>query len=234
MTWSALMKFNTWARSPEIDGLLEREAQWILTEAWEPPNSLVSKGGSPRRNGQAQNISSHGRLMACEFERTGDPFYLVAPEEMVASGFGKKAKSFGTRDTGLVYNYLPWFLAELNRCGHPVPDPKLQATLTPASLRLKRGEKTTVTATLKNDGDTAIEDLRFSLHARRDLKIVRQPAGPGTIPPGKSVTITYQIEAPKDLNASCDYNRIAYAQWSALFRRAGQAQLAHATVRIEL
>jgi len=98
---------------------------------------------------------------------------------------------------------------------------------------LNRGEKVTITATIRNTGDTAIEDLRFSLHARRDVTIASQPASPGKIPPGETVSVTYEIRAPDDLNPSCDYNRLAYAHWSALFKRAGHAGLAHAVENIE-
>lgn len=233
LTFSALMKFNSWANLAEIDAMLERLAQWTLADVWRPPGSIQSKGGSPRRGGQAQHIANHGRLMAHVFERTRDPFYLVVPQTLVAAGFGDDARNFFTRDTGLVYNYLPWFLAALAENGNPLPDPRTEVTATPDSLRLGRSGKAAITVTVKNNGPSPIDDLRCSLHSRRDVGIRPQSVSYGALQPGQSATFAYEIEAPANLNASGECNRIAYAHWSALFRRSGKAHLSHRVIRVE-
>ena len=71
---------------------------------WRPPANIYTKGGSPRRGGDGQQIASHLRLMDYMFLRSGDPVFLVVPRECVVRGFGENARSIGTRSTGLVLN----------------------------------------------------------------------------------------------------------------------------------
>ena len=123
---ASVLKFNSWARLPEIDQMLERVAVWTLTDVWEPPAVIQSKGGSPRMGDDPKNISSHLRLMAHQYERTHDPFFLAVPLRSVVDGFGESGENFGTRETGLVYNYLPWFLQTLAASGTPRGRPRVR------------------------------------------------------------------------------------------------------------
>ena len=142
---ASVLKFNSWARLPEIDQMLERVAVWTLTDVWEPPSIILSKGGSPRMGHDPKNISSHLRLMAHQYERTRDPFFLAVPLRSVVDGFGESGENFGTRETGLVYNYLPWFLQTLTTHGNPKEDKDLD--LKPGAARLA------VTTGQEVDGD---------------------------------------------------------------------------------
>ena len=214
--------------------MLERLEQWVLTDVWLPPSGLQSKGGSPRRRPDAQNIANHGRLMAYVYERTQDPLFLVLPQEMAAAGFGAGANRFGTRATGLVFNYLPWFLATLAANGNPQADRQIEISFVPASLRLAHGGNTSLEVTLKNNGTSAVESLQVSLHSRLDIGIIAPSGTVTVVPPGQAATYRYAVEAPANLNASCDYNRLAYVHLSAVYRRAGQACVAHRWIKLEL
>jgi hypothetical protein len=122
-------------------------------------------------------------LMVRAYELTKDPFFLAVPARLTVAGFGAGARPiFGTRSTGLVYNYLPWLLATLHEQGEPQPEPQLEVTAPRDTLALEPGVKKVVTVKLKNVGAQPIEDLRMSLHSRRDVGVatVRTRAKPSS------------------------------------------------------
>lgn len=231
---SALLKFNSWARLPEIDALLERVARWTLTDMWRPPALIVSKGGPPGRRAGPQLISSHLRLMRQEFERTGDPLFLAVPLESVRAGFEEQAEPFGTRETGLVFNYLPWYVELLSKAGKPATEPGLEVSTPGSEVLLTPGGKARACFTAWNRGPDAVTGLRVSFQPRLDFSAVALAGAPADIPRGGTVELCYEIQAPQLINLTCQYNRIAYAHWSASYRRQGAPHVAHSWVRIEL
>jgi hypothetical protein len=232
---AGIIKFNDWAKSPEVDAMLVRFAEWTLTDTWISPLGLASKGGSPRKGGSAMHIGNQGRLMTQAYALTQDPLFLVVPSRLAAAGYGSGAKPIpGTRSTGLVYNYLPWLLAALHEHGDPQPDAQFQLVEAIKGVALAPGAKTMASFVVKNTGSEPIEDLKVSLHSRRDITITPVRAMPVRIAPGESVECQYEIKAPAQVNLSCEYNRIAYAHWTALYRRGTQADYAHQVVKIEL
>ena len=232
---AGLLKFNSWARLPEIDATLTRFAQWTLTDTWIAPNALASKGGSPRKGGSAQHIGNQGRLMAHVYSLTKDPFYLAVPGQLAAIGYAPNAKPIpGTRSTGLVYNYLPWLLAALHDNGDPKTETQLEVGFPGETLALAPGAKAIVTVTLKNNDASAVDGFHASLHSRRDFTIRAVEPAPARLPAGQSVECRYEVQAPAQVNLSCDYNRVAHAHWSALYQRAGSARLAHHVLKVTL
>jgi hypothetical protein len=216
--------------------MLVRFAQWIMTDTWASPLGLASKGGSPRKGGGSpQHIGNQGRLMVHAYELTKDPFFLAVPSRLTVAGFGAGSKPiFGTRSTGLVYNYLPWLLATLHQEGNPGPEPQLEITAPGELSALAPGAKQIVTVKLKNAGAQPVENLRMSLHSRRDVGVTAVRAAPSRIGPGETVECQYEITAPAEVNLSCDYNRVVWAQWSALYRRSDHAHLAHQPIKVVL
>jgi DNA-binding LytR/AlgR family response regulator len=51
--------------------------------------------------------------MSHVFARTGDPLFLAVPREAVVQAFREDAPRIGTRSAGIVFKYLPSFLATL-------------------------------------------------------------------------------------------------------------------------
>jgi hypothetical protein len=231
---AGLIKFNEWAKQPEIDAMLVRFAQWTLTDTWMSPLGLASKGGSPRKGGgSAQHIGNQGRLMSYAYGVTHDPFYVAVPSRLTVAGFGAGAKPiFGTRSTGLVYNYLPWLLATLHEQGDPQPEPQIEVIAPREALAVASGARVVANIKLRNTGSQPIEDLRMSLHSRRDVAIKPLRAAPTRIDAGATVECEYEIVAPAQVNLSCDYNRIAHAHWSALYRRSTHAHFAHQPIKV--
>jgi hypothetical protein len=183
----------------------------------------MSKGGSPSRSADARHVSIHLRLLRVEYLRTKDPLFLAVPREMLVAGFGAKAKEFGPRDTGLVFNYLPWYVAMLHDLGNPQPDPQLQ--LMP---------KGNACLEIHNAGTDAVEDLQISYQPRLDFKVSKSPKIPNHLPAGATIETCGEIQSPASINLTSDYNRVSYAQWSAAFTRAGKPSLAHAWTKITL
>ncbi len=230
---SGLIKFNRWAQLPEVDAMLGRFAQWTLTDAWIWPDSLASKAGSPRKGGSPQHIGNQGRLMAYVYARTQDPLYLVPPARLASLGYGANSKPIpGTRSTGLVFNYLPWLLASFHEQGNPQADAQLEIVASREPTRLAPGSSAIVSIALKNAGTRPIEDLRGSFHMRLDFAVAAAQPLPARLLPGQSVELKYEVRAPAQVNLSCEYNRNAYAHWSALYRRGDQSCLAHVTLRM--
>jgi hypothetical protein len=217
---SGLLKFNGWARLPEIDAMLERVARWTLTEMWRPPAGIMSKGGSPRRKAEPDNIATHLRLMREMYLRTRDPLFLAVPRESIAAGFGP-GKTFGTRATGLVFNYVPWYLSMLSELGdprpaHPAPKPENE------SVQIQRGAAARICFDLRAEAS----EMRTSFQPRLDFVVRPLPVDSGRW--------CYEVTAPSAINLTSEYNRISWAQWTASYLSDGKPQVAHAWVRIEL
>ncbi len=232
--FSPLMKFNSWAALPELDALLERIARWTLTDMWRPPAGIMSKGGSPRRGATAQNISSELRLMRQEYLRTKDPLFLVVPREAVVAGFSGGGKEFGTRSTGLVFNYVPWFLGLLNEVGRPRPADELQVKAASETIRVVRGGTAEACFAVENKGDRDVIGIRASFQPRLDFAVERSPQIPEQLAAGGAIRLCYTMRAPERINLSTQYNRESYAHWSAVIQTASGPALAHAWVRIEM
>src|SRR5262249_40121801 len=158
---------------------------------------------------------------------TGDPLYLVVPRECIVRGFGENAKSIGTRSTGLVLNNVPWFVTTLQNYGDPQPDSQLKVFIPADQIVLKPGSDALALVRFTNTGSTPIPDLRASFHSRVDFR-TSQLMARKTIEPGESVELTCQLTAPSQVNPQCLCNRLAYAHWSALYRRGQSVHLAHA------
>ncbi|MEY2877997.1 MAG: hypothetical protein RLZZ15_377 [Verrucomicrobiota bacterium] len=230
--FSTLMKFNSWARSPALDALLERTARHLLTDMWRPEGILFK--GASSGNGRAFEIVTHSRLMADVYARTRDPLFLAVPRELIAKAFTDPATSWGTRTTGLVYNYLPWFLTALVENGNPQPEPALTATVRQTTIDAVRGGQLRVCIAVKNTGATPVTDFKASLQPRLDF-VVTQPASvPTRLAPGEEFEACYELQAPADINLTFEANRTAHTQWSASYRREGSAHLAHAWVKVVL
>jgi hypothetical protein len=230
---SALQKFNSWAKQPEIDAMLERVARWTLTDMWRPPGNIYTKGGSPRRGGDGQQIASYLRTMDYVFAKTGDPLFLVVPREAVARGFGENAKPIGTRSTGLVFNNVPWFLTTLQNYGDPQPDLKMKVA-GPNEISLARGAKTPIVIEVTNTGDQAIAGFRASLQARLDITTRELSPLPTALAPAETVKLLYEIEAPEHVNVQCLCDRLAYVHFTSLYQRGNQPQFVHAPITVSL
>ncbi len=227
---SALMKFNSWAGLSEIDGLLERNARYVLTDMWRPPASIMFKGGLPPEHSAARNISTHLRLMGYVYERTHDPLFLVVPRELLVTGYGERVDPFGTRSTGLVFNYLPWFLTTLSHCDNPVPDSHLQVVARRNSVAVAKGDKAGLSIVVRNTGTTPVEDFAVSFQPRLDLKVTKQTVPPAILQPGQKVELRYEVQAPERINLTSMAATKAYAHWSAVYRREGTPHVAHVWV----
>ena len=229
---AALVKFNSWAKLPEIDAMLDRVARWLLTEMWRP-DGILSKGGSLRQTASPQNISSHSRMLRRVYENTGDPLFLVVPFELMTEGFRDHAK-FGTRSTGLVFNYLPWLMNVLDSVGHPVPDAAWKVHPKTQEIALRRGETIQACFELSNTGPLEIQAIRQGFQARLDFKSTPSQAVANSLASSQTVESCYAVTAPKDINLTSQSNRVAYAHWTAMGRRGEQPVLAHAWIRLQL
>jgi hypothetical protein len=222
MTYAALVKFAGWAKRPEIDALLERLARQTLTEMWRPPANILSKGGSPRRAAKPEHIASHSRLMAYVYGRTRDPLFLVVPRGSVTAGFSSGGGEIGTRSTGLVLNYLPWFLAALEENGNPLPEPGFAVRPQSETVEVRRGAAARVCFTAPGP----VEWTTTSFQPRLDFTASRETSGPDRH--------CWQVTAPAKINLTSGYNRDAYAHFSGLYRRGSALHGAHAWVRLRI
>jgi len=221
---AALLKFNGWAKLPEIDAMQERVARWLLTEMWKP-EGIMSKGGSPRRTASPGHISSHMRLLRDVYLKTHDPLFVAVPRELMIAGFADKAKEIKTRDTGLVYNYLPWFMRMLEDEGNPAPDPQFRLSA--------KSSMPQACFEMSNTGSSAITDLRVSFQARLDFTW-KSATAPPALAPGESIQLCYPVQPPAAINLTSQYNELSYAHCTASGKRGGKPILAHAWVKIEL
>ena len=233
LLWAGLAKFNSWARVPEIEALLERTARQVLTDMWRPPANLMFKGVS-EGNGSPVNIASQLRLMAAMYARTSDAMFLAVPREMLVAGFGGPNVQFGTRTTGLVYNFVPSFLAALAEYGDPVPEPSLSVEPASRALAIPPGGRERACFRLTNSGTEEITGLQSSFQPRLDFRVPSRTAVPERLLPGQSSDACYELVGPERINLTYVSNREAYAHWSASYRRAGKARLAHAYLKINL
>jgi hypothetical protein len=95
------------------------------------------------------------------------------------------------------------------------------------------GEEATVVVRVTNNGSTPITDLRMSFHSRVDFRTSPTEA-PKTIGPGQTIEATYKMAAPRQINLQCLSNRVAYAHWCAIYRRAKAVHLAHVPVTVSM
>jgi hypothetical protein len=229
---SALVKFNSWAKLPEIDSMLERVARWLLTDMWRP-EGIMSKGGSPRRKASPDDIASHMRLLRRVYENTHDPLFLVLPRELMLNGFDKDA-DIHTRSTGLVFNYVPWFMDLLESQGHPAPDAAWTVRPRSSELLLRRGETAQACFDVNNAGRSGISGLRIRFQPRLDFTAAPPAAVIDGMRAGETAELCYTVRAPEEINLTSQYNRVAYAHWTATGSRQGEPVLAHAWIRLKL
>lgn len=245
---AALLKFNSWAKQPEIDAMLERFGRYILTEAWTPEG--IRGKGTTGRTPDPLCIQSHLRLMRAEYQRTGDPLFLAVPREMlVAALTGEDAWTFqwialrktgihkdfggGMRNAGLVFKNVPWFLALLRELGNPSPG-GVEVRPVRETVDIAKGGTAPVCFAVKNTSAAAVQDLRIGFQPRLDFSVDRTPAALSTLAPGQSANVCYEVRAPEKINLTLELNGISYAHWSATFRSQGQLGVAHAWVRMAL
>jgi hypothetical protein len=67
-----------------------------------------------------------------------------------------------------------------------------------------------------------------------DFKVNSATPMPAVLRPGETAELWYEIQAPDQINLSCEYNHTAFGHWSALYRRSDRAHLAHRPVKIVL
>ncbi|MCI0723692.1 MAG: hypothetical protein L0338_32755 [Acidobacteria bacterium] len=170
--------------------------------------------------------------MSYVFARTKDPFFLVVPQKSLLAGFGEQPEPFGTRATGLVFNYLPWFLQTLSENGDPQPERWLEVRAQPDQFTVAKGGTLRICFTVRNAGSSPVRNLRASFHSRLDFKVTAKTPMPEVLIPGQILEVYYEVQAPERINLTCEYNRIAYGHWSALYEREGKWQAAHDAVRI--
>ncbi len=226
---SALMKFNGWARTSELDRLLERTGRYLLTDMWRPPADIVFKGGM---SAGPMAITSHLRLMPDLYERTGDPLFLAVPLASLEASLGGGDRSFGTRTTGLVYNYVPWFLAKLRQVGGSGVEPSFELAVEDQSIDIGRGGRASARVTVRNSGPTPISELKVTFQPRLDFAVLGRSETPAELEAGGSTDITFEVQAPARINLTASSTRNAYAHWSASYRRAGRLHLAHAWTKL--
>jgi len=149
-------------------------------------------------------------------------------------GFRGAGQEFGTRSTGLVFNYVPWFLELLTELGQPAPAKEVTVKSKAETLRMRRGETMEACFTLSNGGPEAVTSIAASFQPRLDFTVVRMAAVPARLEAGASARLCYGLRAPERINLSTQYNRESYAQWSALMQGPGGPRMAHAWVKVEM
>ena len=225
---AGLMKFNGWAQDPDVDAMLERTARWVLTDMWRPGGIFNKGGGTPSPG----NISTHGPLLSAMYQKTRDPLFLAVPYELLLLAYGSGAKPFGTRSTGLVFNYVPSFLAMLNAEGNPEPD--LALNIDTETISVRPGYKTEIAFTVRNAGPDPITNITSTFQPRLDFKVLKESPAPEILYPGQLRRMVLDVEAPTDINLTHSLNRDSYAHWSIRFTRAGRPRFAHGFAKVQI
>jgi hypothetical protein len=231
---AGLIKFNRWARLPELDLLLERLARWTLTVPWRPPAGLVPKATYRGAPADARNMGENMRLMAYAYRLTEDPVFLAAPLRSLKEAFGTNAEPIKTRNTGRIYNYVPWFLTTLERAGNPDFDDTLEVSVVSREMEARRGDTVRVTVRVHNHGRSPVSNLRASFSPRLDVQAAAVGEAREVIPPGGEAEFRYDVRTPERMNLTSESNRTAYAHWSAVYQRDGRPRLAHRWIRITI
>jgi hypothetical protein len=231
---AGLIKFNSWAKLPEIDQMLERVARWTVTFPWRPPANIIAKAPVKGERGGAMSMSENLRVMHYAFAKTGDPVFLAVPRKSVMQAFVTDSPVVRTRSTGRVYNYLPWFLTTLHKNGNPETDENLHVEVDSAEVTIPKGQRTQIVFRVRNSGTSAVENARFSFQPRLDLRIIPLGSSDGAIAPGEVRELRYEIQAPDRINLTSESNRVSYAHLSGLYGRGGKRHVTHSVVRIEI
>lgn len=231
---AGLMKFNSWANLPQIGQMLERTARWTLTFPWRPPAVIIGKAPVKGAQGTALRMLENLRLMHYAYEKTGDPVFLAVPRKSLEAAFLPEISSIPTRTTGLVYNYMPWFLTTLHKSGNPEAETELEVEADIADLQVERGGKVSVTFRVRNRGATPVESAKFSIQPRLDLQASLSSRDANTIPPGEVREFRYELKAPEKINLTSESSRTSYAHFSGLYRRGARTHVAHLPIRITI
>jgi hypothetical protein len=231
---AGLIKFNSWAKLPEIDGMLERVARWTLTFPWRPPAVVIAKAPVKGAQGAALTMSENLRLMHYAYAKSADPAFLAVPRKSVMQAFVTEASTVRTRSTGRVYNYLPWFLTTLKQNGNPEEDSDLEINIEKSRLHVPRGAEAALIIRVHNRGSSVIEQPKFSLQTRLDLRAKPVSTGGYSIAPGETRELRYHIEAPERINLTSESHRVSYAHFSGMHRRGKQTYVTHVPVQIEI
>ncbi|MGP8243961.1 MAG: hypothetical protein ACLQVN_05525 [Bryobacteraceae bacterium] len=244
---AALLKFNSWAKQPEIDAMLERFGRHMLTEEFGSGPDGIRHKNDPSRAPDPLCIVSHLRLMRAEYQRTGDPLFLAVPREMLVAALaredawkfdyqekrGDPDRGAGLRNSGLVFKNVPWFLAMLREQGNPRPG-SMEVHPVRETVEMSKGGAASACFAVKNTSASPIQEIRMSFQPRLDFSVDQSPATPASLAPGQSMELCYQVRAPEKVNLTLELNRISYAHWSAIYRSDGQPGVAHAWVRLAL
>ncbi len=229
----ALLQFNGLARLPELDRALEHNGRWLLTDMWLAPDKIRFKGGVAE-NGNPQHISTHTRLMRALYEQTKDPFYFVVPWKSVLARFAGGGPAISARESGLLLNYLPWFLATAKELGNPRPDSHLTAAAPEGQVELTAGGAASVCFTLANGGADDVTNLRVSFATRQDFTVAKVTSPPPSLPAKSETRLCYEVRAPERINATSAMNRVAYGHFSALYQRGGKSHFLHSWATLEI
>ncbi|MGH9627812.1 MAG: hypothetical protein ACRD7E_05670, partial [Bryobacteraceae bacterium] len=229
---AGLMKFNSWARLPEMDGLLERLARWTLTFQWRPPDGLVAKATYRGAPADARHMGENMRVMSFAYGLTQDPVFLAVPFLSLKKAFVDQPQRIPTRSTGRIYNYVPWFLATLQRSSNPELDKELAVAA--EHVTIPKGRMAEVVIRVRNTGRSPVTGLRFSFQPRLDIQAEFTGPKLDTLPAGGEAEFRYRVRAPERINLTSESNRVSYAHWSSMFERGGRSRLGHSWVRITI
>lgn len=235
---ASIVKFNSWAQLPEIDEALERAALWLLTDAWSPPMTIVHKGGSPRhtqKNNSPRHISSHSRLIRHVYHYSHDPLFAAVPSRLMQRGFGSAsaAKNFGTRATGLVYNYLPWLISMLTN-ERLQADDLVDLVVDSQQLYMPLGRTLPVSVLVVNHGNDLLRNVRLSFRTRQDFQVSPAVQEIEELKAGEERNIEFFLTTPSKINLTSQYNRQVYGHFSAEYVRDSQKGTAHSLLTIQL
>jgi hypothetical protein len=133
-----------------------------------------------------------------------------------------------------VYNYLPWFLTTLKQAGNPEDDTDLEINIENSRLQVPRGAEAALIVRVHNRGSSEVDQPRFSLQTRLDLRAKPVSTGGHSIAPGGTRELRYEIEAPEQINLTSESHRMSYAHFSGVHRRGKQTYVTHVPLQIEI